>query len=1109
MADDESKAATTADTTAVSSITTRSQKQKATNQDAGATNSAPNNASDDNEWPANDNNRKKEREPFKGKSEKMAGNMFQLAAEGRKAIQYTLTMQALHNLANVEMDNVKDLAPFFEDLCRDAKIEEPDDEPPMDKDGKKRVSRDHRLYIQWKDQCEQYNQRSRDLANNKVKVFTITLQQCSQSVTNKIEATNGFAKAKANFDCHWLLTTIKNVCHNFEHNDNRLVALVKAKAEIFQYRQGANQSTHDYHDAFNEQLAILESYGGRLHDPIGAAPPKLAAKIAAQKDPKEKDALMRNHYTAALFLRNADPPRYEPLREELKNDFSKGRDEYSTSITAAYQMLLSRDKGAALPGTGKGRHNNSGGRRNGGRGNGGGGGRTPHGRGRGQDQGRGTQSPPTTVTPGKNLTQTGYSMAQSQKHFPDGIPNHYVLRDSDSSVSIFNNAAMLVDIHDVETPLELESNGGGHQVTYQMGTIPAFGKVWFNEDSIANILSLADVRKARRVTMDSADDTAFHVHKPDGSGYARFEEHPSSLYLHDSTKPVVPYTGQSDINVTGYSYLQTVADNKKLFTKRQIDAADKSHQLYRMLGRPGADRFMDIIRNNFIINCPVTIDDVARAQRIYGKDVAFLKGKTTASPAKDYVPEQPPICLPQDILDNHSKVTLCCNIFFVLGLPFSISTSRNIHFVSCRPIADRTKGVIRACIAADVKTYEKRGFTVTTIHADGEYNQFKNLFPNIHFNICSAEDHVPEVERAIRTIKETIRATIHGMPYHRLPRTMIKELVSMATRTHNMLPHHDGISDTLSPTTIVTGLPKPDFNTLTLEFGSYVQVYDGTNNNTKSCTLGAIATNPTGNSSGDHFFMSLESGDRIHRRSWTVLPTSDAAISRVEAIASDEGMPPVDHDNMINEYDPDDIVDELAYDRNYIPPPSDPADDHHLTSDAYTSESETGDDNNNDSDDDKDDSSLEDTGHHNSMTQSPHNHHPALHLLPSPLAQQPLPAIGPPRSIQSNRVKMRSARVKGVITRSGKDRPTTNNNPAETRSAKTRATPARSIGQAYNPPYTPSERACETRPERLTIRTITVLPKSNKPPGPSSNYKTLPPTKTRSNCPQSKEQCTV
>jgi Autotransporter beta-domain len=68
-------------------------------------------------------------------------------------------------------------------------------------------------------------------------------------------------------------------------------------------------------------------------------------------------------------------------------------------------------------------------------------------------------------------------------------------------------------------------------------------------------------------------------------------------------------------------------------------------------------------------------------------------------------------------------------------------------------------------------------------------------------------------------------------------------------------------------------------------------VYDGTSNDTKSRTLGAIATNPTGNSSGDHFFMSLETGKRIHRRSWTILPNSDATISRVEALAEHEKMP--------------------------------------------------------------------------------------------------------------------------------------------------------------------------------------------------------------------------
>jgi Reverse transcriptase (RNA-dependent DNA polymerase) len=73
-------------------------------------------------------------------------------------------------------------------------------------------------------------------------------------------------------------------------------------------------------------------------------------------------------------------------------------------------------------------------------------------------------------------------------------------------------------------------------------------------------------------------------------------------------------------------------------------------------------------------------------------------------------------------------------------------------------------------------------------------------------------------------------------------------------------------------------------------------------------------------------------------------------------------MPTVDHEISINEYDPDEIIDESAYDRNYIPPTTDSDDDHHLTTDAYTSES--------DSDDDNDDD-FDDIGHNDDLDSEP------------------------------------------------------------------------------------------------------------------------------------------
>jgi hypothetical protein len=539
------------------------------------------------------------------------------------------------------------------------------------------------------------------------------------------------------------------------------------------------------------------------------------------------------------------------------------------------------------------------------------------------------------------------------------------------------------------------------------------------------------------------------------------------LYLHDTTDGKTAYestTTSDNEQVIAYSYLQTVAENKKVFTKRQIDAADLARELYRKLGRPGAARFMDIIRKNLIINCPITFDDVTRAERIYGKDVAFLKGKTTASPANDHVPNQPPIVLPQDILENHGQVTLCCDIYYVLGLPFSLSVSRNVHFLSCRPIPNREKPAIRSCISSDVATYQERGFEVTNIHCDGEYNHIKPLFPAIRFNICAPEDHVPEVERAIRTMKDTIRSTIHGMPYHRLPRTMVKELASMAARTLNSFPHQDGISDTLSPSNIVTGAPKPDYKTLPLKFGTYVQVYDGTSSDTKSRTLGAIATNPTGNSSGDHFFMSLETGLRIHRRSWTVLPISDATISRVETLAAHEGMPPVDHDVSINKYDPDEIIDESAYDRNYLPPDSEPPDDHNLTPDAYTSESDS----------DPDDNDFDDISHSDDYDSVPHTTTvPNAAPTTAPIAA-PNPPTEEHTSVENKernsapteeRETMRSVRNQRFCQHLHQ-------------STKMRSARQRLAKPLYNPHCETSAKASAINPAVPTTRTVSVSPKS-------------------------------
>lgn len=106
---------------------------------------------------------------------------------------------------------------------------------------------------------------------------------------------------------------------------------------------------------------------------------------------------------------------------------------------------------------------------------------------------------------------------------------------------------------------------------------------------------------------------------------------------------------------------------------------------------------------------------------------------------------------------------------------------------------------------------------------------------------------------------------------------------------------------------------------MSLEFGSYVQLFEDNNpsNTLHSRTLGAIALRPTGNANGDYAFLSLATGRRITRRSWTELPIPDTAIARVEALALLEGQPLIQQHGLVVEWRPDFPIDEDEYDRDY------------------------------------------------------------------------------------------------------------------------------------------------------------------------------------------------
>jgi hypothetical protein len=71
--------------------------------------------------------------------------------------------------------------------------------------------------------------------------------------------------------------------------------------------------------------------------------------------------------------------------------------------------------------------------------------------------------------------------------------------------------------------------------------------------------------------------------------------------------------------------------------------------------------------------------------------------------------------------------------------------------------------------------------------------------------------------------------------------------------------------------------------------------------------------------------MSLASGKKLSRRhSWTVLPMTDAAIARVEAIALHQQQPLIQASGLVVKWRPDHPIDESEYNFDYTPPTQEP-----------------------------------------------------------------------------------------------------------------------------------------------------------------------------------------
>ena len=121
--------------------------------------------------------------------------------------------------------------------------------------------------------------------------------------------------------------------------------------------------------------------------------------------------------------------------------------------------------------------------------------------------------------------------------------------------------------------------------------------------------------------------------------------------------------------------------------------------------------------------------------------------------------------MPKELMKHHKDIYLTADICFVNKIPFFLALSRRIMFTAVHHLANRTFLQTFNAFKEIFTYYIQRGFRITTIGMDGEFSPLKPLIAEIpgviHVNLTSANEHVPDIERRIRVVKERSRATRH------------------------------------------------------------------------------------------------------------------------------------------------------------------------------------------------------------------------------------------------------------------------------------------------------------------------------------------------------------
>jgi hypothetical protein len=523
-------------------------------------------------------------------------------------------------------------------------------------------------------------------------VFAIVLGQCSPTVVDRLKANAEWTVVNNGNDLMGLLRLIRTSMYTGATSKNPIQSLLEAQTKFLSFRQGSRMSNAEYLRNFT----ALSDQVVHLHGELGTDQAYVTTRIREDgDDPDDVDIrasmtlTIREEYLAMLFFTHSDTKRFGSLVANAQNDFVSGVDKYPKTVNRAYDMLVNfvnpnksynvddQDAGMSFyqeggsrnpdganrnPGRGGGNRNNPGGRGGGAARNGSGGENPDDNHANVEEEDTGSANDNSTNINAYPDVSCNISSVE-QVVLVHTLPRMWLLLDSCSTTDIFANLSLLTNVHKVTTPIWVRCNAGRIQLTEQgyFGNYPH--PVWYNPKGVANILSLANVTKYYRVTMDSSTSPSMTVHRSDNTTI-QFEPSGNGLYKHELSSDTSAINTMWSLLTSG---IPTVSDKATNYSKRAYQQAVAARRLQNIVMRPASKKYKEVILD-YLRDAKVTRADIDAADDIFGPNIGALRGKTVRRPNLHV--QSGVDAVPHEIMKLHKHITLTIDLMFVNNLPF-------------------------------------------------------------------------------------------------------------------------------------------------------------------------------------------------------------------------------------------------------------------------------------------------------------------------------------------------------------------------------------------------------------------------------------------------------